>query len=579
MSMSNGHGSKQSGANYGWILRDAIAGCVIGLVLTSGGASCGGSAAGPGLLIDSNTNWLSRCSAEVPCGGALICLCGMCSQPCAETPECGLLDGATCGASCGEAASVAGMCVLACTSAAECGDGFVCEASECRPAPADVSDQALGDVEVQTPGPCTNAFVSMDSLFARAHSDLATQDTDVQRYARYVSLANRWNAGACAPELEVARTAIGKALNSASVTTSMALPVAIDPDRLLYRVDLRDYAWQRQLVVQGQLYPDAWEAMLADNPYALPFEGPEADVLTAATGTLVPLIRSDVVVEAITRGELYMALIDLPQEVDTLFARLGVDVAGGSTAGAQRAGTTKSRISRGDRIIERQPASSGGAVWLAMDFSGDNPLGDIFTQPIDIAYDLGAVLFSLPNGLPAFALFESDGRFVEDSNLLLDTNQNNFRATTAVSCMSCHTDTIIPVVDEVRNYAQTDPYAYDFEEQAAVERLYPPPERWLELMSADNALYRQVIERLGVQRDAADPVSSTAYLFERDLSVADMAGDLMMPATAFEAEHSKPSAPAIRASTSRAAFGASLHQNLCIALSAAHNRPLGCTLP
>jgi len=112
-----------------------------------------------------------------------------------------------------------------------------------------------------------------------------------------------------------------------------------------------------------------------------------------------------------------------------------------------------------------------------------------------------------------------------------------------------------------------------------VQRLYPPPERWLQLMSADNTAYRQVIERLGVRRDTGDPVSLTVYRFERDLGVADMAGDLMMSATAFEAEHTQPAAPVRMATTSRAAFEASLHQNLCIALGAARNRPSGCTLP
>jgi hypothetical protein len=422
-----------------WIGRSALAGSVLGLFLVSGGASCGGTATGGGLLIDSNTNWLQRCGPEVPCAGALLCLCGMCSQPCAASAECGLLEGATCGGSCGEAApSGGGMCVLACISSSECGEGFVCEASECRPEPAKVSELPLGDVQVPTDGPCTNAFVSEDNLFAAAHADLAAQDADDRQFIRYVSFANRFNAGACAPELGAERDALVKLLNSTSMDASITLPAAVDSGRVLYRIDLRDYGWDRPLRVGENDYGDSWEAITLGSPYGIEFEGPEADVMRADTGATVPLMQADAFVYAAGREETYMALIDLPETRDDLLLELGIDVDANRRDGqARRAATTKSRISRLDRIIERHEIEvRAGVFWMTLDFDDSNTLGTSFAQPLRTESDGGVITFSLPNGLPAFAVYDQGGQLVPDSDILLDTSQNNFRALTAVSCMS-----------------------------------------------------------------------------------------------------------------------------------------------
>ena len=48
---------------------------------------------------------------------------------------------------------------------------------------------------------------------------------------------------------------------------------------------------------------------------------------------------------------------------------------------------------------------------------------------------------------------DENDNIVEDSDILLDTNQNNFRAVTAVSCSNCHAAGFIPVIDEVRDIA------------------------------------------------------------------------------------------------------------------------------
>jgi len=102
------------------------------LALALGLGSCGKVAEGNEELFDSNTNWLLRCREDEHCTGSLRCYCGICTKPCGENSECGLLSGAECAESgeslCGEQASAGGLCVLACTGDLDCGAGFSCSA-------------------------------------------------------------------------------------------------------------------------------------------------------------------------------------------------------------------------------------------------------------------------------------------------------------------------------------------------------------------------------------------------------------------------------------------------------------------
>jgi len=566
-----------SGRLHRW-LRWSLLGCA-GVAMSLAAASCGGSAGGGPPLLQSNTNWLQRCGPEVPCSGALLCLCGMCTQPCSEESECGRLDGASCGGTCDEAApSGGGLCVLGCTSDDDCGDEFVCQASECRPRPAALDEQALGDEQVGTAGACSNAFISLDSVFERARLDLDALDADDRPFMRYVSLANRNDAGACEDELDIERLALAKALNSTSLDTTLTLPLAIDADRLLYRIDLRDYRWDEPRTLNGVVSDSAWTLIIANSPYAIAFEGPDVARLTEQTRTSVPLLPADALLYAITRAEVYMAMLQQPATVNELLLdELGIDVEANRRDGATwRAATTQSRISRADRILERhQLEVRAGVAWLTLDFYSDSS-ASVLQDPLATEADGGTVTYSLPNGLPAFAIYDEDGLLRGDSEILLDTNQNNFRATTAVSCMNCHADAIIPATDQAAAFVAANLEAYSAEDRARIALLYPGAELWRDLMAADNAAFRSAVENLGIGRGSPDPVAATAYRFERDVTPTDMAGDLMLAPGDMDVLASQLG---IDVTADRDDFALSLADRLCVSLAGARNRPAGCPSP
>jgi hypothetical protein len=556
-------------------LRWSLLGCA-GLAASLAAASCGGSAGGGPPLLQSNTNWLQRCGPEAPCSGALICLCGMCTQPCSEESECGRLEGASCGGSCeDDAPSGGGLCVLGCTTDDDCGDSFMCLASECRPRPPELDEQALGDEQVGTAGACSNAFISLDSVYERANQDLDALDANARPFMRYISLANRSNAGACDDELELERLALTKALNSTSLETTLSSPVPIDADRLLYRINLLDYGWDQPRTLDGVVSDSAWTLIIKNTAHAISFVGPDVDRLKDQTRSSVPLLPANALTYAITRAEVYMTMVQQPATLTELMLdELGIDVEANRQNGeAWRAATTQSRISRADRIIERhQLEVRAGVAWMTLDFTSD-PNPSVLQDPFATEADGGTVTYSLPNGLPAFAIYDGDGLLRADSDILLDTNQNNFRALTAVSCMNCHADAIIPTTDEVRAFVLANPDEYSPEDRALVTQLYPDAEVWRDLMAADNAAFRSATENLGIARGGVDPVATAVFRFERDVTPADMAGDLMLAPSDADALASELG---LELTIGRRDFEQRLEDRLCVSLANARNRPAVC---
>lgn len=92
--------------------------------------SCASTEASGGT--DSNTHWLEQCQTDKDCG-SLVCRCGACTKPCAETAACGVFGAnASCAAEVCDTGAKA--CVAPCNTAADCphgGGGFECAGGRC----------------------------------------------------------------------------------------------------------------------------------------------------------------------------------------------------------------------------------------------------------------------------------------------------------------------------------------------------------------------------------------------------------------------------------------------------------------
>jgi hypothetical protein len=194
-----------------------------------------------------------------------------------------------------------------------------------------------------------------------------------------------------------------------------------------------------------------------------------------------------------------------------------------------RAGTTKSRISRQDRVIQRDDIGvRSGVLWQSFDFLDDQN-DSIFEDPFGFAEGGTEAIFTLPNGMLGFIIADEAGNIVEDSDILLDTNQNNFRAITSISCAGCHQTGFITVVDEVRDVALSNARASDLnrDEIEQLEAVYPDPDVFARQIESDtNDFYRSALSRVDLPIQGADPVSFVFLRFDQDINLATAAGDL-----------------------------------------------------
>jgi mono/diheme cytochrome c family protein len=379
-------------------------------------------------------------------------------------------------------------------------------------------------------------LVDFDELFQEVNSDLARADNDDQVFFRYISLTNRFTAGQCADALEKDRQGLAKMMNMLSINASIEAPTPVNSEETLYRIDLRDFDWDRAINVEGNAFNDVWEAVAANNPYAVEFVGDDADDAKDDTQTAFPIMFADQMMDVAIIGNLYYAIIDVDVAqplADFILNELEIDVVANlADEESIRAGTTRSRISRQDRLVQRDDIEvRGGALWQSFDFEDNAGVANdsIFEDPFGFAAGGTEAIFTLPNGMLGFIIADANDAIVEDSDILLDTNQNNFRAITSVSCSNCHAQGFIPVVDEVREIALQNAreIGLDRDEVEQLEGIYVSPQEFSRQVQEDSqGFYQRALQLADLPIQGGDPVSSVFLRFDQDLRIADAAGDL-----------------------------------------------------
>jgi mono/diheme cytochrome c family protein len=386
---------------------------------------------------------------------------------------------------------------------------------------------------------CPDQLFTFDDLYSEISQDLRSLDAEDAITTRYISLTNRFTAGVCKDTaLDRERNALFKMVNMLSTETTVEQPEPINADETIYRINIEDYGWDAPVTVVNQDgstsdFLDKWEAIIANDQYAVEFVGDDADDAKLDSGTTVPVLFADSLLDAATIGNLYYALIDVDVQ-DTLdnfiLNTLDIDVVANLDDEDQvRAGTTKSRISRQDRVVQRDEINvRQGVLWQSFDFE-DDANDSIFEDPFNFAEGGTEAIFTLPNGLFGFIIADANSAIVEDSDILLDTNQNNFRAVTSISCSNCHAQGLIPVVDEVRDIALANARTSGLnnDEVEQLRNVYPEPAEFARIVEGDSTgFFKRALSEAGVTVEGGDPVSQTFFRFDQDIRLEDAAGDL-----------------------------------------------------
>jgi hypothetical protein len=185
------------------------------------------------------------------------------------------------------------------------------------------------------------------------------------------------------------------------------------------------------------------------------------------------------------------------------------------------------------RLVERHDIQvRNGAFWQSFDFEANQGNQSIFADPFGFVAGGSEAIFTLPNGMLGYIIADGNDNIVEDSDILLDTSQNNFRAVTAVSCSNCHSTGFIPVVDEVGPVALANArdLGLNRDEVEELQAIYVSPDEFARQTQEDSSsFYQRALQLADLPTQGADPVSASWLRFDQDIRLEDAAGDLGLP--------------------------------------------------
>jgi hypothetical protein len=362
------------------------------------------------------------------------------------------------------------------------------------------------DAPVGTPGGGaggTLPFVSVDDRLTTMLRDVRSIANPTDRLRmRYIDLSMLANAGYNESQLQVYRESVSFLLNSLSTGRNAIAPRAIDREKLIYRLDLRDYGWDE----------DTWTLFEAEYPYAVvydqdsrlfPFDEVSAEQLRRETGTQIPFIQGDWFISHGSRPPLYHEVLELPDTLQGLEAQLGVNIEQ-NIADEQvlRAGFKNAGPSQNNRVIERHDLGGNrGALWLSYDFANNLDDSDVFANPLDFQEDGGEVIFNLDNGLQAYFVNDNQGTRLDKAPtaVVQDPLSRDGAVENGLSCMNCHQeDGQLPKFDEVRDF--TLRAGNNAAEIEAVIGVYASREELQDAFERDQNIYRSARAALGVTK-------------------------------------------------------------------------------
>jgi len=450
-------------------------------------------------------------------------------------------------------------------------------------------------------------FVSLDDQIAAMADDIRTQDPEDQPFIRYMTVSYSNNAGECGRALQRQRYALFKGINSLSVDTEVHQPVAIDDEKLVYRIDIRDYGWDREIDLEdnGSVdFADAWLAILDGvGQYAVEFQGDDADDLKADAQVDVPFLSVNAFTSFAQQGNLYYALIGGRANLfDFERDELGIDtVAEIADDNLMRAGFSNSGVSKQDRVLNRFESGiqSGYSYWISFDFDGGNGNGtvngvsngfefnvaneSIYADPLGFAFAGGEAIFSLPNGMQGYYVAAANGTRLAEApvGVVIDPAQNNGLVTNGASCHSCHNAGLIDFRDTVKPYVMANKTQYDNDTYESVLAQYPDPDQFLAAMKRDSELHLARTEDAGVPIGTPDAISRVFLDFELRLTPEQAAGELQVPLDQFmenvgELDERLAAWGREGGRVDRPLFNTLYLDSICVFHASSDNQPVGC---
>lgn len=420
---------------------------------------------------------------------------------------------------------------------------------------------------------------------------------------RFISLAHIYDACAGDAELAALRLGVVSVLNSLTWAKKPVAVETVGETLAILAVRLSDLGWTG----------NHWEMLAQRVAPAARIDLPEA--ARQQTGTTIPMLAGDWLAHEAMQPELYNRLLGLPPTLDDMARIIGIDLSNGrDDRTVRRAMTLDSKITGGTRIIERY-ATARGALWMAHDYGADGAL--ILNFPLlpwassshssgndgrdEVPKLAGSrALFTLPNGWPAFMLFDEDGKSRLSQRLPIPAAVDEHHepgpvddqgqpksdsnapppparagenpppppvvkpplaavrsailphASNGLSCARCHTMGPLTYEDHLAEHLAGNAYRGNPLERDIVHRIVFSKPELQNAIADDRYAVRRAQSATGIeaglQVDGYDVMTGLAARYTRDLDLAAAAAELLLPAAQLQAVISRLSRTATPAS-------------------------------
>jgi len=314
---------------------------------------------------------------------------------------------------------------------------------------------------------------------------------------RFLSIAHLHNSCVGSAKLAAYGQAVAQLMNSLSWKVAPIAVPAIDPARTLFKINLDDLGWQ----------PEHWDRIMSRGAlFGLVASLPEA--VRSRFGSATPLARADWFANAVLSAPLYYDVLGLPATEAGILQILNAPEASVYARGI----LVPSSSVPSPAIVERSHAP-GGIIWRSYYWSSaDQPDAnglDLHVDAIEVTprYRAARVMFTLPNGFPAYYFLDNSGNRLDFLPLELARAPVTRRMPTAAGfdCLPCL--------------------------GAGVKRLnWIRPETTARALEADSQLIASSMRRAGTDPDlmigGAAPMVALAGEYIRPVDAIRAAGEL-----------------------------------------------------
>jgi hypothetical protein len=348
--------------------------------------------------------------------------------------------------------------------------------------------------------------VDIDYIEDQILRDLEGIERNDQPFARYLVASDLAN-----DNLAISKLAVDKLLNSlVSESRDISLSTVVDQKKSIYRFDLRTFELERF----------NWLQIEAKDRLNLVSKTNKGKTIQLLVATRKPWLHARNFIEIVTNeSRIYYDILKVPFTFQELTRKLGVDYDQDlQDLRATLIGTNQSPLTtQKNRLLSRHD-SDDGFFWTTYDIApgGDNlfnnPLLEATRSKRLFRFDASEVIFSLPNGLMGFALFNSQGKIQNEAPVEVVRDYQSQVAPAPViknpvSCFRCHGGGILESKDEIRQHVISNGSEFDVEDIERVKSLYKRDESNRVIFKLDNKRYAEALSKLGIQKDQPDPIN------------------------------------------------------------------------